>query len=90
MTENPRWKLKIKELSRWTDFRSMLGWNWEWSVREFMDSASPGAAGYWAPGLYGWHGRSRTREHAIAYVEQAREYFTRPPKTPAEEVWYVD
>jgi hypothetical protein len=87
----PTWKLKIRQISRWQDLRSMLGWRWEWEVRKWWETDSL-ASGYYAADLIGWHGRARTEDSARRQVQGARDYFAAEVRRQENEweSWYVD
>ena len=87
MTE-PRWKLKVRQLSRWHDLRAFLGWRWEWEVREYLDQGQL-TEGYYYPALWPheYRGRTRYKNDAWYKADQARQRFEAPP--PKKSDWLV-
>lgn len=86
---HPLWKLKIIDRGRWHSLRSMVGWHYEWEVRKWCDG-SIDTEGYYPPGLFGWHGSSRSLDKARDAAEGAYDYFRVPKADPLAEIWYHD
>lgn len=81
MSENKgRWQLRVERLSRWSDLRTMLGWQWAWNVWEWRDMGFEDG-GYYPVDIFDWRGRSRNEDTAIAEAEACLERFrTQIPK----------
>lgn len=88
MTE-PKWKLKVRKLGRWHDILTLLGWQWQWQVREWQDFGGD-EEGYYPADLFDWHGRCRTKRDAMRNAEAARaRSLAKQEKASTEwDAWY--
>ncbi len=84
----PQWKLKVRQVRRWYDLWSLLGWRWQWEVRKWFGGPGRREGGYYLADLFGAHGRARTYDGATVAVEHAYERFAAPVLKEPWEVWY--